>query len=342
MEYGFGTNMKSGAWEQVLDAELTERFAAADVAVVNLETAVSLRGVPEDKEYTFRTEPTSLSYLRDHLGVDLVTVANNHSMDYGADAFVDTLDHLDEYGIAYVGGGRNLKEASTPYIVEIQGRKIAVIGASQVAPTMGWYATDSRPGHFMAYDTTLVNAAITAAKEICDFVVVYIHWGNELEPVPKPLQVNSARLMIEAGADAIIGSHPHVVQTFEIYNGKPIVYSLGNFLFNAKQPASAAAFLHLTDDGFRAEVVPLALSGGSAMKPTPERTRALLDQWEAYSGSFGFDTNGFLIPVPYKPPKATPAPTPALTPEPVLTDPMIYSPEPDEPVGPLMEPEPHA
>jgi len=322
MEYGFGTNMKNGKWDEVLDSAVAARFAAADFAVVNLETAVSLRGKPEDKEYTFCTEPQNLAYLRDRLGVDLVTLANNHSMDYGVDAFVDTLDHLDEYGIAHVGGGRNLAEASAPHIIELQGRRIAIIGASQVAPTVLWYATDDRPGHLMAYDTSLVNAAITAAKETCDFVIVYIHWGTELAPAPKQAQVSAAYAMIDAGADAIVGSHPHVVQTFEIYNGNPILYSLGNFLFNAKQPASAVAFLHLTDDGFRVEVVPLVLSGGSAMRPAPEKARALLDEWEAYSGRFGFDADGFLTPVPNRPPKATPGakPTPTLepTPEPTL------------------------
>jgi len=323
MEYAYGRFMKNGEWDKVLDASLVERFVAADVAMVNLETSVSTRGTPQDKTYTFRTAPEDLAYLKEHLGVDVVSLANNHSLDYGVDAFLDTLDHLDEWGIGRVGGGRNIEEAAKPYIAEVQGKTIAIFGASQVAPSHAWYALENRPGQLMAYDTKIIDEAITKAKALYDYVIVFIHWGDERVFEPERLQVQAAHNMIQAGADAIIGSHPHVIQTFEIYQGKPIVYSLGNFLFNNGDGITAVAFLHLTEgEEPRMEIVPCTLAAGSAMKASPERTQTILNTWTQRSKGFGFDAEGCIIPVAYTAPantSATASPTAAPDPTPVPT-----------------------
>ena len=331
MNYTYGTHMRNGDWHLPLDAALVERFVAADCAMVNLETSVSRRGHAQDKQYTFRAAPEDLAYLVEHLGVDVVTLANNHTLDYGEDAFLDTLEHVAEWGLAQVGGGRNLEEAMQPYILETQGRRLAIFGASQAAPTHAWYAKENRPGHLIAYNTKLINEAIAKAKETCDFVMVYLHWGDELEEYPESLQTRAARSMIDAGADAIIGAHPHIIQTFEIYKDKPIAYSLGNFLFNNKSGTTAAAFLHFTDTDIQLEIVPCSYRSGSTIRTDEAQTASLWKSWAKRSGWVRFDEQGILRPDPDN--RLAPRPTPTSTPLPEPSEnvlPPADDPEPSE------------
>lgn len=209
---------------------IKEELYSSDLSVVNLETAITTGGVKVPKEYNFRSDPISLSGLK-NAGFQLVSLANNHSFDYGQTGFTDTLDNLKKYQLDYIGGGLNKEEAYAAKIYNIKGRKIKVLAFSRVLPDFSWVASDTKPGLANGYDLTLIQNTIEKEKKDADFLFVYIHWGVETKRSPEPFQRNWAKSMIDSGADGVIGSHPHVLQGFEYYKGRPIAYSLGNFLF---------------------------------------------------------------------------------------------------------------
>jgi poly-gamma-glutamate synthesis protein (capsule biosynthesis protein) len=205
-------------------------LAQADYRIANLECPVASGGQPHaSKIATFRAEPQTLSVLRARF--DAVSLANNHSGDYGHAAFVETMAHLDDAGIAYFGGGRNLAEAHRPLWIERNGLRIAVLGYNEFKPRV-FEAGASWPGVAWSEDD-LVIADIRAAKSAgADLVIPFMHWGWEKETQPTERQKTLARLMIDEGAALVVGSHPHVTQGAEIHKGKPIIYSLGNFVFD--------------------------------------------------------------------------------------------------------------
>ena len=203
---------------------------AADYRIGNLEVPIASGGQPHaSKIVTFRAEPNTLTVLQSRF--DAVSLANNHSGDYGRDAFVETMQHLTNAGIAYFGGGRNLAEAHRPLWIEKNGLKIAVLGYNEFKPR-AFQAGPTWPGVAWSEDD-LVIADIRAAKAAgADLVIPFMHWGWEKETQPTERQKTFARMMIDAGAALVVGGHPHVTQGAEIYQGKPIVYSLGNFVFD--------------------------------------------------------------------------------------------------------------
>ncbi len=220
--------------------ESAQLLQAADIAVGNLETAITDRGTPEaDKEYVYRGPAKALPAMKE-AGFDVLSLANNHSMDYGWVGLQDTMDALNEHGLRFMGVGHNEAEAYAPAYVEVKGFKVAFIGISNVIWKTYWKATKDRPGMAEAYDTTRAIAAIEEADKHADLVVVMVHWGTEYTDRPEPYQVKKGRHFIDAGADLVIGSHPHVLQGFEAYKGRWIAYSLGNFVFSGtKSPLSA-------------------------------------------------------------------------------------------------------
>lgn len=212
--------------------QIKERIKEVDFAVVNLETAITIGTEAYPKKYNFKSEPETLNGLL-NAGFDLVSLANNHTMDFGEKGLIDTMKNLEEYNLPYIGSGLNKEEAYMGHEVVIQGKKIKFLAFSRVLPTVEWYATDNKPGIASGYQEDYVTSVIEKEKqeEGTDIVFVYIHWGVERNKYPEDYQRKYARKMIEAGADAVVGAHPHVLQGFEFYNGKPIAYSLGNFLF---------------------------------------------------------------------------------------------------------------
>ena len=215
----------------IADEDMLEQMRSADLFIMNEEFPFSLRGKPmEDKQFTFRTDPKYVQIFKD-LGTDIVTVANNHALDFGQDAFCDTLETLKEADISYMGGGYNITEASAPVVKTVNGQTFAFFGATRVSPAVSWYATDSQPGLFQTYDPERLNVAIKEADALYDHVIVFVHWGIERNVTPEDYQRNLAKGYIQAGADLIVGCHPHVLQGFEYYDGVPIIYSLGNYLF---------------------------------------------------------------------------------------------------------------
>lgn len=290
---GVARTLEKSGNDSVISPALARKFRNADIAMVNLEMAVSLRGEPmEEKQFTFRGKPDNLSLLK-HMGVDAVSVANNHALDYGREAFLDTLRNLTENDIAPVGGGNNLDEASAFQTYDVQGRKVGILAASRVVPDVSWYARAKTPGILTTYDPATLNAAITKAKETCDFVLVYIHWGVEGGIMPEAYQQKLAYGYIDAGADAVIGSHPHVLQGFEIYNDKPIAYSLGNFIFTASQPDTCAVRLNLTDEEVWFEVLPCRITSPYvALTEGKEQIEKQLRELEKISYNVQIDTKG--------------------------------------------------
>jgi poly-gamma-glutamate synthesis protein (capsule biosynthesis protein) len=204
-------------------------LGAADLAVGNLECPVSTRGVAMHKPFTFRANPRVVPIVAAHLGA--VTLANNHSGDYGRDALVQTMDLLRAAGVPFFGAGRDLAQAHAPLIVERGGLRIALLGYDEFKPR-AFEAGPSWPGVAWSEDEQVVADIRTARAMGADVVIPVVHWGWEKEPEPCARQRDLARRLIDAGADAVVGGHPHITQGAEVYRGRPIVYSLGNFVFS--------------------------------------------------------------------------------------------------------------
>ena len=234
----------------IIDNELLDIMKSSSWMVVNNEFTVSNRGerMP-GKYYTFRASPQRLS-IYEELGVDLVTLANNHVYDFGKDAFYDMLDSFNEYNIPYIGAGRNIKEAMEPYYLIINGYKIAFINATRaekiiLTPEAG----ENDGGVFRCYDPSSLIKLISDVKKDSDFVITLIHWGREDSHYLEDVQTETAKLYIDAGADVIIGSHAHVLQGIEFYKDKPIIYNLGDFIFNNETKDTGIFQIKLNDDG---------------------------------------------------------------------------------------------
>lgn len=207
-----------------------------DLMAVNLETPVTTRGTPAlNKQYVYKSSPDALPALKAS-GIDLANLANNHTMDQGEEGLLDTIEHLDSAGIPNMGAGRDDAEAFKPVLLEAKGISVAYIGLSRVIPEGSWKAGKDHPGLAETYDSTRAVKAIQEAKKQADLVVVMVHWGIEREDNPNADQTRLAHEYIDAGADLVIGSHPHTLQGFESYKGKWIAYSLGNFIFPGMEP----------------------------------------------------------------------------------------------------------
>ena len=216
---------------------LLKRMNAADICMINNEFPYSDRGTPlPNKKFTFRAKPETASFLK-VMGADIVGLANNHAYDYGPDALLDTFDTLESEGIPYVGAGRNVDEAKRPYYFVFGDTTVAFAAATQIErslPPDTKEATATEPGVLRTLDPTAFCGVLKEAKEHSDFVVAFVHWGTENTNEQEESQRELARAYAEAGADLIIGAHPHVLQGFEYIDGVPVMYSLGNFWFNSK------------------------------------------------------------------------------------------------------------
>ena len=220
-----------------VSSEVIERMQAADVMMLNNEFAYSNRGTPiEEKQFTFRARPETVTYLND-MGVDVVSLANNHAYDYGPEALTDTLDTLREAEIPYVGAGRNIDEARKPVYYIVGDIKIAFVSATQIerldTPDTK-EATQDSPGVFRCWNGNKLMETVREAAENSDFVVAYIHWGTENVVELDWAQLKQAPELVDAGADLVIGDHPHCLQPIGVIGGVPVIYSLGNFWFNSK------------------------------------------------------------------------------------------------------------
>jgi poly-gamma-glutamate synthesis protein (capsule biosynthesis protein) len=219
---------------------------SANFTAVNLETAVTSRGQPQPKTYHFHTTPAAFSALRD-AGVDLVTMANNHILDYGQTGLADTLAAARAAKFPYVGVGINATAAWAPYVTTINGTKIAIVGISQVAElASSWVATAQRPGEANAINLGRTLAAVRAAKRLARIVIVFMHWGTEGMACPDPNQLSLAPKLAAAGANIIVGAHAHVLQGSGWLGHTFVAYGMGNFLWWENSYSTATGVLKLT------------------------------------------------------------------------------------------------
>lgn len=245
-DYVLAAYQQSGI-QGILSKELRKELKQADVTMVNNEFPYSTRGTQAlDKQFTFRVDPSYVRILSES-GVDLVTLANNHVLDYGTDALLDTFHTLGKAGISYAGAGNSLERAAKLIRKKANGHTFGFLAASRVFPTVSWNVENAQPGVFSAYDPSRLLDAVKDAHAACDFLCIYVHWGIERSTTPEEYQVTIAHALIDAGADAVIGAHPHVLQGVEFYNGKPIFYSLGNFIFYQNIDQTAIAKVTLAD-----------------------------------------------------------------------------------------------
>jgi poly-gamma-glutamate capsule biosynthesis protein CapA/YwtB (metallophosphatase superfamily) len=214
----------------------------ADIVYANLEAPLSDRVKPPYKGMSF-IAPSSTAEGLKMLGINVVSLANNHSTNFGLNAFADTLTLLKNSGIAYAGGGMNLAQARAPAVVEAGGTSFAFLDYNAITGSLN--ATPTKPGvawirmkpwaKDSADDMALVRSSVRQAKSQGHFVVACFHWSDEYKHQPSVSQRNMAHLACDAGADLVIGGHPHCIQSIEMYNGKLIAYSLGNFIFDQMQ-----------------------------------------------------------------------------------------------------------
>lgn len=212
------------------------RLRAADLAFGNLECAVSLRGEAQDKTYVFRGRPSSVRAMRDAAGIDVVNLANNHAGDFGDVALLDTLRTLRANDVAPVGAGATEQAAYRPVVVEKLGLRVAFVGFSTINP-FEFQAVGSNPGTAWGFPGRVRDGVRRAAGE-ADVVIATFHWGIERAQTESPEQRELARIAIDAGATAVIGAHPHVLQPIRRPTGRLIAYSLGNFVFSAASPGT--------------------------------------------------------------------------------------------------------
>ena len=246
----------------VLDVFQTEGFGHAwsglgglfqvdDLTIVNLECSPSPDGPPEDKEFVFGCWPEAYPDAI-AAGVEVMNLGNNHGQDHGKEAMLEGRAILTELGLNPVGAGSHADEAGAPALFEIGGWTVAVVGFGGVVPWEGWLATPDRPGMRDGDDIETMVEAVHAADAVADIVLVTIHWGVELDLEPRPEDRERAQALIEAGADAIFGHHPHRLQPMEVVEGRPVAWSLGNFVWprlSAAGSTTAVARVVIEPDG---------------------------------------------------------------------------------------------
>lgn len=278
--------------------DLISEMKSADIMMLNNEFPYSDRGEPlEDKQFTFRARTSAVSYLND-LGVDIVSLANNHAYDYGENAFLDTMTTLENAGIVYVGAGRNLEEARKPVYYIINNVKIAIVSATQIErldnpDTKG--ATDSSPGVFRCWNGDNLLETVRDAGENSDFVVVYLHWGTENVDTIDWAQEKQAAEVAEAGADLIIGDHPHCLQQISVVKGVPVIYSLGNFWFNSKTLDTGMVKVTLDASGLQSyQFIACKQSGSRTELLQGEEKQRVLDYMQSMSDGVHIDGDGYV------------------------------------------------
>jgi poly-gamma-glutamate synthesis protein (capsule biosynthesis protein) len=256
----------------------------ADITVVNLETAITTRGTPAHKDFTFRAPPVLLTRLR-AVGVDVVTAANNHGRDYGAVGLQDTLAAEKATGMPIIGIGQNAAEAFTPFRKTVRGVRVAVIGATQVMDSSlaaEWTATDTHPGLASAQDPTRLLAAVRAARRTNDLVVVFLHWGTELVTCPTLRQRTLAGELERAGADVVVGSHAHRLLGAGAHGTTYVDYGLGNFIFSTQGAGATTGVLRLTVSQrkvTRQQCLPAVIRGGIPRLVSGSRATEQLRSW---------------------------------------------------------------
>ena len=294
---------KSGGIRDCFSHELWEEMQSADILMINNEFTFSNRGTPlAGKAYTFRADPARISAIQE-MGTDILSLANNHVYDYGEEALLDTLDTVEQAEIPYVGAGRNLQEAMKPVYFIANGRKIAIVSATQIERSTNYTkeATDTAAGVLKTLNPDKFLSVIEKARACSDYVIAFVHWGTENTNYYGSDQEELGRLFIEAGADVIIGGHTHCLQGFAYYNGKPIIYSLGNFWFNGRSIDTGLSQLVIHTDSNQLEFrfLPCKQRGCvTSLVGEGERARILEFMQKISSSGVSVGEDGIITEVP--------------------------------------------
>ena len=268
-------------------------FRRADLAVVNLETAVTTGGSPTAKAFTFRTPATAFAALRGG-GVDLASMANNHGLDFGVEGLRDSLAAAKRYRFPVVGIGLDDAQAYRPYRATVKGQRIAVIGATQVLDDeliSAWTAGPGKPGLASAKDVPRLIRAVSAVRTTSDTVVVFLHWGIELEQCPSADQRRLAKALVSAGADVVVGAHAHRLQGAGRLGKALVSYGLGNFVwYGTSELSTQTGVLLVTVDGRRVlsyRWVPARIVDGVPRPLAGSERRNEVSSWRSLRGCTG-------------------------------------------------------
>jgi poly-gamma-glutamate synthesis protein (capsule biosynthesis protein) len=260
-------------------------LSGADLAVLNLETAITTGGVAADKEFTFRAPPEAFDALR-AVGVDAVSMANNHGLDYGEQGLADSLAAASAKSFPVFGIGTDEATAYAPFRAELDGQRIAVIGATLVLDDNlidAWTATPTHAGLASAKRTDRLLQEVRAARETADTVVVFLHYGIEGQTCPEPRQTTIAGQLVDAGADIVVGGHSHRLQGAGRMGNALVAYGLGNFLFYARPgPGAESGVLLVTVTGRDIdsyEWVPARIRGGTPQPLDGAEKEAAVAAW---------------------------------------------------------------
>lgn len=284
---------------QAFDQGLLEQMRNADIFMINNEFTFTSRGTPTvNKKFTFRANPGNVS-MYEEMGVDIVSVANNHIYDYGEISLLDTLDTLEQAEIPYVGAGRNLQEAMTPVYYIANGMKIAFVSATQIERNSvpdTKEATQDSAGVLRCMNPDNLLLTIEEAKKNSDYVILYIHWGTESQEAIDWLQEQQAPIYAQAGVDLIIGDHPHCLQKMDSVEGVPVIYSLGNFWFNSRTQNSCVVKVALRAGEMESfQFIPCRQSDCRTALLTGQEKTEVLDYMRTISPNVTIDEEGYVF-----------------------------------------------
>lgn len=284
---------------QAFDQGLLEQMRNADIFMINNEFTFTSRGTPTvNKKFTFRANPGNVS-MYEEMGVDIVSVANNHIYDYGEISLLDTLDTLEQAEIPYVGAGRNLQEAMTPVYYIANGMKIAFVSATQIERNSvpdTKEATQDSAGVLRCMNPDNLLLVIEEAKKNSDYVILYIHWGTESQEAIDWLQEQQAPIYAQAGVDLIIGDHPHCLQKMDSVEGVPVIYSLGNFWFNSRTQNSCVVKVALRAGEMESfQFIPCRQSDCRTVLLTGQEKTEVLDYMRTISPNVTIDEEGYVF-----------------------------------------------
>ena len=236
-------------------------FQSSDIVIGNLECPATKIKEPSFKQFIFRAEPEWLFTLKQH-GITHLNLANNHSVDQGRAGLVDTRENVVSAGIIPIGAGRTMEEAARPVLLTSSPRKVYVLASLQLALENFAYLSEKPSVSQEDFDTLVERVRHLRSSEPDSYIIVTLHWGGEHTLQPVTIQRVRAHQLIDAGADALIGHHTHTLQTIEEYKGKPIYYSIGNFIFDQRKPVNTKACmvkLTITKESSHVETIPVEI-----------------------------------------------------------------------------------
>ena len=290
-------NYSSNGISGILTDTLRSEMNQADVCIANEEFAFTTNEEEfPDKEYNYKLDPSLVSTFTD-MGIDLVTLANNHALDYMEQGLVDSIETLKNAGIQYAGAGKGIEEASALRTFSVNGHTIGVLAASRVLPELTWSADEGtfETAMFSAYDPEKLYQAIEQADSQCDFLIVYTHWGQMNTTELTDYQTEQAHNYVEKGADLVLGAHPHIPQGIEYYNGVPIFYSLGNFMFTGNDGDQFALKVTIGPDSKPVcQLVPVTSEDGLTKEMTSDAAADFYDHMNSISNGASVGSDGMV------------------------------------------------